>query len=232
MILLGATVLANASYSFPVTEIVTILNKVIASQLKQEKSLDEQLKIQKYNLNSLSNFTISPTDTKVANMVRSMNTFDGIKRQSGSLESHLAQYQSAEYYKKMPCFNGNSCSQNERKKLIEQRNLNSENQKNANKAVLRSLEQQQLVLNEDARKLMKLQQDAKFAKGQTSSLQAANELSASQNEQLLQLRALLVSQQTAQALKEAEEANQKAQQEAASEIFRKVEFKRIQPKKW
>lgn len=222
----------TCTYSMPVTAIIDILKKVADSQFKQEKHLADQLKIQKNNSSLLNNFTVSPTDSKVRNLVKSMDAIDSFKKQSGSLDNYLTKYQDSEYYKSKPCFNGKTCSNLDRKQLQNKNRLNSQDQKKANNAMLKSLDLHQDALSDDARKIMKLQQDAKSATGQNSALQASNQLASAQNEQLIQLRALLISQQTADATQRLAEADKKAQQEAADEEAKKVVFKRIQGKKW
>ena len=65
-------------------------------------------------------------------------------------------------------------------------------QKQANDAMVKGIVQQQAQIQADAANLQRLQSQASTADGQMKALMAANQLAALQQEQLLQIRALLL----------------------------------------
>lgn len=93
-------------------------------------------------------------------------------------------------------------------------------QKRANDAMLKGIDKQQQSLKEDSVKLRTLQSQAQTAQGQKQALQAASQLASQQSHQLLQIRGLLLAQQSAQTTKDAAAANKEAIQNAADERFR------------
>jgi P-type conjugative transfer protein TrbJ len=131
-----------------------------------------------------------------------------------------------------PCFSVKGCSESERNTLFANRTLGSDAQKRANDAMIRSLDIQQDELAADARRLTALQAAAQDSQGQMQAIQAANQLASNQASQLMQIRALLIAQQTAEAARQSALADIEAQQEAASRQMRTGEFKKSVPYEW
>ena len=75
---------------------------------------------------------------------------------------------------------------------MEAEELGSEAQKNANDNVVRTLENQQEALRQDAANLETLQANAQSSQGRMEAIQHANQLASHQANQLLQLRGLLM----------------------------------------
>jgi P-type conjugative transfer protein TrbJ len=92
-------------------------------------------------------------------------------------------------------------------------------QKQANDALVKGIVAQQAQIKRDAATLEQLQSQASTADGQMKALMAANELAALQQEQLLQIRALLVQEQQALAARAQTLANDEAMREAATKKF-------------
>jgi len=92
-------------------------------------------------------------------------------------------------------------------------------QKQANDALVKGIVAQQAQIRADAATLERLQSQASTADGQMKALMAANQLAALQQEQLLQIRELLVQEQQALAARGQTLANDEAMREAATKKF-------------
>ncbi|MEO7129671.1 MAG: P-type conjugative transfer protein TrbJ, partial [Rhodoferax sp.] len=128
----------------------------------------------------------------------SIDTLSYYKQQLGSIDAYLGKFQDVNYYKNSACFNGGACSDATRAALLaNQQTYQSESQKKANDALFKGLDKQQDALQFDASTLQRLQSGAQGATGQMQALGYANQLASSQANQLLQIRALLITQQNA-----------------------------------
>ena len=92
-------------------------------------------------------------------------------------------------------------------------------QKQANDALVKGIVAQQQQIQKDAATLQQLQSQASTADGQMKALMAANQLAALQQEQLLQIRELLLQEQQALVARGQTLANDDAMSEAATEKF-------------
>ena len=192
----------------------------VAQTLKQIEQYRTQL--QQYE-NMLQN-TAAPTayvwDQAVSTMNRlrgAIDTLNYYKNQTGSLDAYLSKFQDVAYYRSSPCFNV-GCSKAEWDAM--NRNavqLGSEAQKRANDAMFRGLDRQQDAIEADARQLQRLQSGAQSVTGQMQAIGFANQLASQQANQLLQIRALLIAQQNAEATRAQALADQEARTRAADE---------------
>jgi len=192
----------------------------VAQTLKQIEQYRTQL--QQYE-NMLQN-TAAPTayvwDQAVVTMNRlrgAIDTLNYYKNQTGSLDAYLSKFQDVGYYRSSPCFNI-GCSKAEWDAM--NRNavqLGSEAQKRANDALFRGLDRQQDAIEADARQLQRLQAGAQSVNGQMQAIGFANQLASQQATQLLQIRALLIAQQNAEATRNQVIADQEARTRAADE---------------
>ena len=98
--------------------------------------------------------------------------------------------------------------------------------------MVKGIVQQQAQIQADAANLQRLQSQAGSADGQMKALMAANELAALQQEQLLQIRALLVQEQQALAARNATLANDEAMREAATKQFFNVPLIKLNTTGW
>lgn len=137
------------------------------------------------------------------------------ERQAGSLDKFLQRYQDVDSYRASPCFSDSACGQSERVALEESRWLSSSTQKQANDALFRSIAQQQKNMAADAHQLERLQVAASGADGQVKAIQYASQLAGHQSNQLLQIRGLMLAQQSALAVRSQADADQLAREQAA-----------------
>ncbi len=86
--------------------------------------------------------------------------------------------------------------------------------------MLKGIDQQQKSLSTEATRLTELQTQAQGAKGQMQAIQATNQLASAQVNQMQQIRALLMAQQTAEATRNQVIADREAQAMAASQQLR------------
>ena len=239
--LAGSAVIIPAHAVVPVidganlTQTMVSAAENVAQTLKQIEQYRTQL--QQYE-NMLQN-TAAPTayvwDQAVVTMNRLRGAIDTLhyyKNQTGSLDAYLSKFQDVAYYRNSPCFNA-GCSKAEWDAM--NRNavqLSSEAQKKANDAMFRGLDRQQDAIEADARQLQRLQSGAQSVTGQMQAIGFANQLASQQANQLLQIRALLIAQQNAEATRNQVIADREAQQAASAEQLRKGKFQPSPIKGW
>ena len=202
------------------TQTIVSATENVAQTLKQIEQYRTQL--QQYE-NMLQN-TMAPTayvwDQAVTTMNRlrgAIDTLNYYKTQTGSLDAYLGKFQDVAYYRSSPCFSV-GCSKSEWDTM--NRNavqLGSEVQKRANDAMFRGLDRQQNAIEADARQLERLQSGAQGVNGQMQAIGFANQLASQQANQLLQIRALLIAQQNAEATRAQAVADREARTRAADE---------------
>jgi len=201
-------------------------------QIEQSKTQLNQYQTMLENSKNLDAFTWDKANLTMDNLVSSIDTLNFYKQQAGSMDAYLSRYQNQEHYRKSPCFNGGSCTESERQALLQHKENVSEAQKRTNDAMLRGIEQQQTGMQADARQLIRLQEQAQNASGQMAALQAANQLASSETNQLLQIRGLLVAEQSAAATRAAAVADKEAIQAAGDERFRSGSYKKSTVQNW
>ncbi|MCG7988212.1 MAG: P-type conjugative transfer protein TrbJ [Candidatus Thiodiazotropha weberae] len=205
-----------------IQNVMTVLEET-AQTLKQ---IDEyRTQLQQYE-NMLQN-TMQPaytiwTDAQVTinNLREAIDTLNYYKTQLGSLDGYLDKFGDLDYYVNSPCFNGSDdCTPEERALLEETRSLGYESQQRANRALFEGLDQQQDDIENDARRLQRLQVAAESAEGQLEAIGYANQLASQQANQLLQIRGLLMAQQNA--------VTTRMQAQTAEEARGRARFKQI-----
>lgn len=192
-------------YSNLTQNITTALHQVsaYAQQVQQY-----QLQLQQY-ANQVRN-TAAPVAQVWQQAQQAMNGVMGTAGmfQNGSaLQSYLNQFQNVNYWLSAPP--GNYTYQT----------AGSVAQKQANDALVKGIVAQQAQIQKDAATLEQLQSQASTADGQMKALMAANQLAALQQEQLLQIRALLVQEQQTLAARNQTLANDEAMREAVTQKF-------------
>lgn len=224
---LAGSIIASAHAGIPVIDAGNLAQNVmtamesVAQTLKQIEQYQTQL--QQYE-NMLQN-TMAPAayiwdqaQATISKLVEAQNTLAYYQNQLGSLDNYLSKFQDVAYYRGSPCFNGTGgCTDTEWAAMDENRRLASEGQKVANDALFRTLKNQQEALRNDARNLERLQGAAQGAQGQLQAIGYANQLASQQANQLLQIRSLLMAQQTAVGAKMQADADRKAIEQAAHE---------------
>jgi type IV secretion system protein TrbJ len=192
-------------YSNLTQNVTTALHQVMgyAQQVQQY-----QLQLQQY-ANQVRN-TVAPVAQVWQAAQGTMNSVMGTVGmfQNGSaLQNYLNQFQNVNYWLSAPP--GNYTYQT----------AGSVAQKQANDALVRGIAAQQQQIQKDAATLQQLQSQASTADGQMKALMAANQLAALQQEQLLQIRELLLQEQQALVARNQTLANDDAMREAATKKF-------------
>ena len=192
-------------YSNLVQNTTTALKQVAAHAQQVQQY---QLQLQQY-ANQVRN-TVAPVAQVWQAAQSTMNTVMGTVGmfQNGSaLQSYLNQFQNVNYWL--------SASPNS----YTYQTAGSVAQKQANDALVKGIVAQQQQIQKDAATLQQLQSQASTADGQMKALMAANQLAALQQEQLLQIRELLLQEQQALAARNQTLANDEAMREAATAKF-------------
>src|SRR6516164_6879298 len=205
-------------YSNLAQNLTTALHQVsaYAQQVQQY-----QLQLQQY-ANQVRN-TVVPGAQVWQQAQQTMNSVMGTVGmfQNGSaLQSYLNQFQNVNYWL--------SASPNS----YTYQTAGSVAQKQANDALVKGIVAQQQQIQKDAVTLQRLQSQASTADGQMKALYAANQLAALQQEQLLQIRALLVQEQQALAARGQTLANDEAMREAATKKFFDVPIIKLNNTGW
>jgi type IV secretion system protein TrbJ len=193
-------------YSNLVQNTTTALKQVAAYAQQVQQY---QLQLQQY-ANQVKN-TVAPVaqvwqaaQGTMNSVMGTVNMFQGGQSQ---LQGYLNQFQNVNYWL--------SASPNS----YTYQTAGSIAQKQANDALVKGIVAQQAQIQKDAATLQQLQSQASTADGQMKALYAANQLAALQQEQLLQIRALLVHEQQALAARGQTLANDEAMREAATKNF-------------
>lgn len=233
--LLGSIVFNQPTYAnLPVFDIGNWVEslKQTYEQVRQSQTQLDQYETQLKNSKTLDNYTWDKANVTMDNLVKSIDTLNYYKQQTGGMDAYLARYQSIDHYRASACFNGAPCTKAQQQAIRQQETNASEAQKRANDALLRGIDQQQTTMQAEARQLIRLQEQAQGATGQMAAIQAANQLASAETNQLLQIRALLVAQQNAEATRAAALADKEAIQAAGDERFRSGSFKKSSGKTW
>ncbi len=214
--------------------ILTALESVAqtAKQIEEYQTQLKQYENQLKNTMAPAAYIWDQAQNTINKLNDATNTLAYYQNQLGSLDAYLGKFQDVSYYKTSNCFNSTGCSETEWKLIEQNRVLASESQKKANDALFKGLEQQQDNLQSDARQLQRLQSAAQGADGQLAAIGYANQLASNQANQLLQIRSLLIAQQNAVAAKMQADADKEAQQQAASDQFRKSNFEKSSGQEW
>jgi P-type conjugative transfer protein TrbJ len=206
-------------YSNLVQNTTTALKQVAAYAQQVQQY---QLQLQQY-ANQVRN-TVAPVaqvwqaaQSTMNGVMGTVNMFQGGQSQ---LQGYLNQFQNVNYWL--------SASPNS----YTYQTAGSIAQKQANDAMVKGIVAQQGQIRADAATLERLQSQASTADGQMKALYAANQLAALQQEQLLQIRALLVQEQQALAARGQTLANDEAMREAATKKFFDVPLITVNQSGW
>lgn len=138
------------------------------------------------------------------------HTVEHFTNMFGDFDNYLQKYKDIDYYRDSPCFKKMGCSKEEWNIVQATQDMASKAKMTANKAVMKLLEQQQKAIKDEASKLDKLQRKVSSADGRMKAMQHANELAAMENQQLIQIRELMMTQHAAVTTQMQDEANQEA----------------------
>jgi P-type conjugative transfer protein TrbJ len=203
-----------------------------ATQLSQYSTQLQQYRNMMQNSAQPSSFTWANATQTISRLNNTLNTLSGFQSQFGTLSNYVNQYRNHSQYANSACFNNNSCTPGALASLNDRLKLGSQAQQTANAANIQAIDSQQTALQTDAATLQRLQANAQGAAGQMAAIQYANQLASNQANQLLQLRALLIAQQTADATRNQVIADREAQQQAADQSWRKDTLTPITHSNW
>lgn len=203
------------------TNFMTTIESVAqtAKQIEEYKTQLEQLETQIKNLVSVPQEIYDNVNSTIQSLNSAMKTMEGYKQKFGNLEGLLEEYKAS--YKDHICFKStSSCSQSEKQQLLQQEQKVIDYQKSMNDDLFKGIENQMNQITKDGQKLDRIQQQAQGAEGNLEALQSANQLSASTNQQLLQLRQMINQKMLSEGAKRQEEIDQQAKDRAADEQMR------------
>lgn len=224
-VLLGLLVSGPVVAGLPVIDAANLVeNQVVAleniartaKQIQQYKTQLQQYENMLLNTTAPARYIWDDARRTMTALQGAADTLNYYKRQLGDTETYLEQFRDLEYYRASRCAGTSGC--------IEADRFQSEAQKRANDAVLRGVDQQQEQLLADADQLNRLQSEAQGAKGQLQAIQFANQLASSQTNQLLQIRAALLAQQNAEAVRAQAVADREAREKASAEYLHGAKF--------
>lgn len=193
--------------------------KQTLQQLQQYQTQLQQLQNQIQNTTNPSTFSWNDANATINNVLATVNTLNTYKNQAGSMASYLGQYSNASQYQTSSCIGTGGCTGAQIQQLSASQYTGSDSQKTANDNMLLNINAQQQLLQSDASNLTVLQQNAQSSTGQMQALQAANQLASNQAVQLMQIRALMLAQQTAEATRAESVVDREAQQQASHDAF-------------
>lgn len=194
---------------------------MVAKQIDQYKTQLEQYQ------NMLTN-TLAPAAYLWDQAQQAMSEYQNLDNLAsyyatshGGLQQYLQQFQDTGYYSSSPCFKMGSCSA---PTLFNSRSKMSTLQTQMNKGEAQVLSKQQASLQSDANTLQHLQKKTVASAGQMEALQSGNQLSSEQAHQLLQIRAMMVSEDAAASAQREAEAAEDARAIASRKQFSTVNY--------
>jgi len=187
--------------------------QMITSYQTQLMQLENQIK----NTLNPGAFLWDQANLTINGLLNQIDTISHFKTQFGSIDSYLDKFKDFDHYKNAPCLR-NGCSVVDMEAFVANvkadDEVKAEAVKASNDAMIKGLDEQQEQLQRDADRLRDLQANAMTAEGQLEAIQHANQLASSQAAQLLQIRGLMMSQQSALAANsqktESDDAKRKA----------------------
>jgi P-type conjugative transfer protein TrbJ len=183
-------------------------------QIQQYKAQLQQLENQIQNTNNPTSFQWSNANNIINQLLSGVRTLNYYQAQAGSVAAYLNKYSNASQYQSSTCL-GTGCTTAQVQQLSSNAYNGSDAQKSANDDMLRNIAAQQQQLQSDANDLQVLQQNAQSSTGQMQAIQAANQLASNQSMQLMEIRSLMMTQQTAEQARAQSVTDTEAQQIAA-----------------
>lgn len=183
-------------------------------QIQQYKTQLQQLQNQIQNTNNPTRFQWNNANAIINQLLSGVRTLNYYQTQAGSIAAYLNKYPNASQYQSSTCL-GTGCTTTQVQQLSTNTYNGSDAQKSANDDMLRNIAAQQQQLQSDATDLQMLQQNAQNSTGQMQAIQAANQLASNQSMQLMEIRSLMMTQQTAEQARAQSVTDMEAQQIAA-----------------
>jgi type IV secretion system protein TrbJ len=212
-----------------VTQSVISAVEDVAQTLKQIEQYTTQLQQYATQLEQLQNMALNTEALTSVNQIWTAanstmqrlnslsNTLTIQKSELGNLDALLSKFKDQSDYS-TSCL-GTGCTKAQADQLLESQRFASTAQKRANEALLRGTDEQANTLAADASRLEDLQNAVRTAQGQVAAIQANGQIGAAQTQEIMKLRALMMSQANAQALKDMAESNKKAMEAQGDAAF-------------
>jgi P-type conjugative transfer protein TrbJ len=175
------------------------------------------------------------TEQTIHNVEAVTKTLENYKGLTGDLDAALKRFGDIDYYRQSPCYSAAATRgdcQAYIKAFGDRERLSSANQKAANDALFKTLDNQQRDLQARTDRLDQLQKNATTAKGQLEAAQYANQLASAQITELMELRGLLLAQQNIAAMQTQASLDRSAAQRVADENFLQATVKKSPPREW
>ncbi len=191
----GAQAAAAAKQLLEMQQQLATLKEQLTNQVKQLENMV---------MNSIAPATYlwSEADKTVAQIMALQDQLN-----SSNLEGYLAKYKDLDFYRNNPS--------NEQIAAIQEEQIKQDYE--AQQKLAKAISKQQEKLNEDASRLRNLQANTSSAKGHLEALQYANQYASLQNDQLMQMRSLMMQQAAAQNARDEIEADKRARAQAFRE---------------
>ena len=185
-----------------------------AQQIQQYQTQLQQLENQIKNTTNPSSFQWDNANAIITGLLTGIKTLNTYQTQAGSINAYLNTTSDASQYQSSSCL-ASGCTTAQIQQLSANAYNGSDAQKSANDDMLRNIAAQQQQLQSDANDLQVLQQNAQSSTGQMQAIQAANQLASNQSMQLMEIRSLMMTQQTAEQARAQSVTDSEAQQLAA-----------------
>lgn len=192
----------------------------VQKQIQQYQTQLQQYQNMLQNTLTPSNYIWDQAKQTISSLLSAQDTLSYYKQQVGSISQYLDQYKDLNYYLNSSYFSSQGGDASGRQAILTANSNAYEARKKANDAVLMNVDKQQAALIDDASTLQQLQQQASGAQGQLQAIQAANQFASAQNNQLLQIRSILIAQQNAEATRQQAIVDKEAQHAAAAQQIR------------
>ena len=189
----------------------------VVKQIEQYRTQLMQYENMLQNTAAPSSYIWDQADQTITKLLEAQNTLSYYRNQAGSLENYLSKFQDTSHYSTSPCFGSQTCSDQDQRAIVTARAEASTARKLSTDALLMSVDRQQNTLQRDANNLANMQRQAVNAEGQMQATQSANQLASAQANQLIQIRSLIVAQQSAVATEAQIAGDRESQQQAADQ---------------
>lgn len=206
--------------------VITALEQInqTAKQIEQYETQLRQYENQLKNTAKPAFEIWDKANQTIDNLNAAMRKLEYYQNQIGNFDQYLQNYKSVSSYGEMPCIKNGVCSKEDLKNINKINEFNIESTRKSQEAALLTIKDQQKALKNDSNQLTQLQSAVKGADGQMAAIQYGNQLASNQANQLMQMRALLLTQYNAAVTKAAAENNKAAQDEAITKQLRQGNF--------
>lgn len=229
----------EAEAGIPVIDVAGLVQNVLSAleavsqtlqMIEQYKTQLQQFENQVTNTLTLDTWLWDDAQQTINGLLGAMDSVRSFKNKFGSIDQYLKKFKDVDYYKQLPCLDVGGCTKEQMQVLAsnvrKQDKLSSEVRKEANDALVKSIDKQQDALENDADKLRSLQNNAQSSTGQLEAIQHASQLASNQANQLLQIRALMIAQQSALSAEKQSDEDRTAREQAAGEKLRESRYER------